>query len=146
MGCCKRIVTYELKWSYCGKYIVPGHKSTSGFSLLFWHKLKIRLQKRNQNTTTLGEPAQTEGRSRNNVHMRPNFSRDLSITPGYNETFDPPSRIKVCKIILVGNIRSLFQICKSPLPLSPTMTLQVVANDLSCFLNGPLQLIKHRFI
>ena len=109
-------------------------------------QIEDSIAKKNQNTTTLEEPAQTEGRSRNNVHMRPNFSRDLSITPGYNETFDPPSRIKVCKIILVGNIRSLFQICKSPLPLSPSMTLQVVANDLSCFLNGPLQLIKHQYI
>ena len=46
------------------------------YLLFFGHKLKIHLQERNQNTTTLGDLVQTEGASRDNAHMGPNLSRD----------------------------------------------------------------------
>lgn len=52
------------------------------FSILFYfifkykiYKLKNRLQERNQNTTTLGEPTQAKGNSRNNAHMGSNLQR-----------------------------------------------------------------------
>jgi hypothetical protein len=39
-------------------------------------KLKIQLQERNQNTTTLGEPTQPEGKSRNNACLGSNLPSD----------------------------------------------------------------------
>ena len=46
--------------------------------LFFGHKMKVQLQvlRRNQNTTTSGEPAQPEGKSGNNANLRSNLPSD----------------------------------------------------------------------
>jgi hypothetical protein len=60
-----------LKILHCKATVI--HRLGSGLEAanfllsLFWHKLKNQLQKRNQNTTTSGEPMLTEGKSRNNI-------------------------------------------------------------------------------
>ena len=59
----------------------------------------------------------------------------------HNKTFDPPNQVEIIKDISVHNVRGLFQVRESPLPLKPTIILQGVPNDLTCFLNGPLQSI-----
>jgi hypothetical protein len=38
-------------------------------SFSFWHELKNQFHEWNQNTTTSGGLAQTEGKSRNNIYM-----------------------------------------------------------------------------
>ena len=63
---------------------------------------------------------------------------------GHNKTVYLSSRIEFVKNILVGNVWGLLQIRESLLPLDPTIFLQDISNDLTCFLNGPLQRIKHR--
>ena len=50
------------------------------------------------------------------------------------------------KNILVGHIRGLIQVCDSPFLFNPIIILHGVPNDLMCFLNGSLQLIKHRVV
>ena len=73
------------------------------------HKLKNQLQERNQNTTTLGKPVQTEGKSRNNAHLGPNLPSDYQVTLSHNKTFDP----FIINNVLVGNVWGFFQVRES---------------------------------
>ena len=74
------------------------------------------------------------------------FQVATEFVPGHNETFDLPSCIKFIKNILIGHVRGLFQVYESPFPLNPTIIVQGVPNDLTCFLNGPLQIVKNQII
>ena len=58
----------------------------------------------------------------------------------------PPCRIEFVGNILVGHVQGLFQIRESLFSLNPTIILQGVPNDLTCFLDGPLLIIKHKII
>ena len=55
------------------------HYDQTIFTFFCWHKLKIQLQERNQNTTNTGEPTQPEWKSRNNAHMRSNLSITIKL-------------------------------------------------------------------
>jgi hypothetical protein len=48
-------------------------------------------RRKNQNTTTMGEPMQPKGKSINNAYMRSNLSSDHLVTLSHNKTFEPPS-------------------------------------------------------
>ena len=47
-----------------------------GIIYLFFHKLKIQLQEKNQNTINMGKPTQPEWILRSNAHVRSNLSSD----------------------------------------------------------------------
>ena len=109
----------------------------SNYFLLFfcWHKLKIQLQERNQNTTNTGEPTQPEWKSRNNAHMRSNLPMTINLLGVILRPLTLPNRVEFVKNILVDHVQGLFRIPKSPFPLHPTVIMQCVPNDLMCFLN-----------
>ena len=65
---------------------------------------------------------------------------------GNNETFESPGQIKFVENVLIGHIWGLFQVLKGPFPLDPPIILQGVPNDLTCFLNGPLQIVENEII
>ena len=110
-------------------------------STLFMWKIKFHSGFSSvQNTTASGGLAQIEGKSKNNMHTGASLSRD------HNKTFDPPGWMEFVNNILVGHVWGLFQVRESPFPLNPTIILQGVPNDLTCFLNGPLLIIKHKII
>ena len=56
------------------------------------------------------------GASRNDAHPRPNLPRDYRTGTSTNKTFATPIGIKFIENILVGNIRSCFQVMESMLP------------------------------
>ena len=58
----------------------------------------------------------------------------------------PPSWIKFIRNVLVGHVQGLFQIREGPFPFNSTIIMHGVPNDLTCFLNGPLQIIEHEII
>jgi hypothetical protein len=58
----------------------------------------------------------------------------------------PQSWIKFVKNVMVGHVRGFFQVPKRPFPFDPSVILQGIPNDLTCFLNGPLQVIKNQII
>jgi hypothetical protein len=89
---------------------------------------------------------QLEQRARNNVHMWSNLQSDNKVAPGHNKAFDPSSRIEFIKKVIVGHVWGLFQALESLFPLNPTIIMQGIPNDLSCFLNEPLQIIENRII
>ena len=106
--------------------------------------------RKKRNTSSLGEPTQIEGKSRDNVHLGPNFPHDHKVIACHHKTFDPPPKRKrkneFVKGTLVSNVRGFSQVRESPLPLNPTIILQGVPNNLICFLNGSLQSIKTQII
>ena len=104
-------------------------------------QIEKSIAKRIQNTTDPGEPPQLKWKSRNNAHLWPIHRIDNKVASGHNKVFDTSSRIKLVQVILVGHIRGLLQILKSLFPLSPSITLQSVPNDLSCFLKMPLEIV-----
>lgn len=107
-----------------------------------WHKLKNQLQKNTQNTTSPCELAWPKWKSRNNVYLRPIHPSENKVTMGHNKIFDTPSLIKFIQDVLVGHIQGFLRILKSLFTLDHAIIMQSVPNYLSCFLNGPLQIVR----
>jgi hypothetical protein len=73
----------------------------------------------------------------------PNDNKDAL---GHNKAFHPLSRIEFIKNALVGLLQGLFQIHESLFLLNPTMIMQGVPNDLTCFLNWQLVLTTIKIV
>ena len=117
------------------------HMVTSFFFFLLAQIEKWIARKGTKTQSPRENQRKTEGKSRNNTHMRPNLPHNHWVVSCHNKIFDPPSRIDLVKNILVGHVRVLFQIRDSPFPLNPPIIMQGVPNDLTCFLYGPLPII-----
>ena len=64
----------------------------------------------------------------------------------HNKAFEPPSQIKFVKNVMVGHVHGFFQVHEGPFPFNPPIIMQGFPNDLTCFLNGPLQVVKNQII
>ena len=116
------------------------------FLLFLGTNWKNQLQKKTQNTANPGKPAWPKWKSKYNAHMWPIHPSDNKVTPGHNKVLDTPSLIKFVHDDLVGHIRGFLQVLESPFPLDPAIILHSAPNDLSCFLNKPLHIVKNQII
>lgn len=69
-----------------------------------WNKFNWK----GKSTTASGESTQTEGTSRNNVHLGPTFPSNCQIATSNNRTFDTPNRITFFKNISISHVWSCF--------------------------------------